>query len=353
MRLPMIPKLYVAGAIIALAFVVPGHADDMPLLKPVGAMNVAGDILGKNGKPAKDVSGMACMPGESAEKRCVLVNDENASAQFVRLAGSRLEPGKPIPLIAAKAPSDAIGQPPKPDCGRLKKFGEFDGEGITFGDGYFYVAGSHGCSRNSKGYRLSSFLLARFRAYPDQLPEAVELTYRVSDVLAAAKSAGSRFGKPLDAGSNGLNIEGIAFVAGKLWFGLRAPVDGSNAYLIGVVAAELFAPGNARWQGEPEVVALALGERHGIRDLSALPDGRLIVLSGPAQEQKIDYRLYIVDPAKPQTLGALGVIDAPKKGKAEVVTVLRATTESADIAVMFDGIRNGGGQIYRVAIPVR
>lgn len=350
---PMIAKLFVTAAICVTACVAPVIAEEFRRLQPIGAISVSGDLIGKNGKAAKDVSGMACMPGDSAEKLCVLVNDENSGAQFVRLAGATLRPGKVNPLIGGKAPADAFGQPPQPSCGKAKKFAEFDGEGVAFGDGYFYVVSSHGCSRNSEGYRLSSFLLARFRAYPDQLPSGAELTYRLSDALAAAKSVGSRFGKALDAGSNGLNIEGIAFVAGKLWFGLRAPVDGSNAYLIGVGAAEMFAPGNALWRGQPEVVALALGERRGIRDLTALPDGRLLVLSGPAQEQKLDYRLHIVDPAKPDTLRTIGIVDAPKKGKAEILTVLRATVESADIAVMFDSIKNGGGQIYRVAIPVR
>ncbi len=347
---PMISKLFVTAAICVTACVAPVSAEEVPRLKPIGVIGVTGDILGKKGKAAKDVSGMACMPGDSAEKLCVLVNDENSGAQFVRLAGATLRPGKVNPLIGGKAPADAFGQPPEPSCGKEKKFAEFDGEGVAFGDGHFYVVSSHGCSRNSEGYRLSSFLLARFRAYPDQLPSGAELTYRVSDVLAAAKSAGSRFGKALDAGSNGLNIEGIAFVARKLWFGLRAPVDGSNAYLIGVGAAELFAPGNARWQGQPDVVALALGERRGIRDLTALPDGRLLVLSGPAQEQKLDYRLHIVDPAKPDTLRTIGIVDAPKKGKAEVVTVLQENGGELVVAVLFDGVKNGGGALYRIRI---
>lgn len=345
---PMIAKLFVTAAICVTACVGPVIAEEFRRLQPIGAISVSGDLLGKNGKAAKDVSGMACRPGASAERFCVLVNDENSAAQFVRLAGSSLQPGKTIPLIGGKAPANAMGRRPEPSCGKEKKFAEFDGEGVAFGDGHFYVVSSHGCSRNSEGYRLSSFLLARFRAYPDLPPETVELTYRLSDALAAAKSVGSRFGKALDAGSNGLNIEGIAFVAGKLWFGLRAPVDGSNAYLIGVGATELFAPGNSRLQGDPEVVALALGERRGIRDLAALPDGRLLVLSGPAQEQKLDYRLHIVDPAKPDMLRAIGMVDAPKKGKAEVVTVLQENGGELVVAVLFDGVKNGAGALYRI-----
>jgi hypothetical protein len=41
------------------------------------------------------------------------------------------------------------------------KFKDLDGEAVAYANSYFYVAGSHGCSRNSFKFHPSAFLLVR------------------------------------------------------------------------------------------------------------------------------------------------------------------------------------------------
>ena len=319
-------------------------------LEPSAQLDVRGVIQGKKKrKPATDVSGMACRGSAQGERICLLINDENSAAQIVRLRDTVLTPGAMVELIGETPPKDALGAAPQSQCRKDGKFADFDGEGAAFAVGYFYIAGSHGCSRNKGEFRLSSFYLARVA-----LDEAgagarsVELTLRLSDVLRAAQPAGTRFARLLDAKTGGLNIEGIAVAGGTIWAGLRAPVDDGNAYIIGAPVSELFASGQEPWKGTPQVLTLPLGPHRGVRDLAALSDGRLLILSGPAQGQAIGYSLHIADPKKPQDIVALGALKAPGDAKAESVTILSENGGSLEILVMYDGPENGGGQFYRI-----
>lgn len=325
--------------------------DRAELLVPLARLSVNGEISGKDGGVAQDISGMACIPTAGSETLCLLINDENTSAQFVSLNGSELQPGAVLPIIGRAAPKNAVGTPPSITCAEVKKFADLDGEGVTYENRQFYVVGSHGCSRNSNSFRLSSFILARVSmAGTGETVKSTELTYRLSDVLVAAAQAGDRFGKHLDTAGNGLNIEGIAISGGKLWAGLRAPVDDGKAYLIGASIDELFAPGSAKWMGAPDVRILPLSAGRGIRDLASLSAGRLLLLSGPAQNQDIDYRLHLVDLNTSAPPILIGVLENVPYGKAEVVAVMRESRDTLEFIVMFDGVKNGGGLLYRATL---
>jgi hypothetical protein len=322
------------------------------LLVPHAQLSVRGMISGKGGAVAEDISGMACIPKSVSETLCLLINDENTSAQFVSLNGSVMQPGAALPIIGRAAPDNAVGTPPSITCGGVKKFADLDGEGVAYENLQFFVVGSHGCSRNSNSLRLSSFILARISmAGTDEKVKSVELTYRLSDVLVGAGQAGDRFGKPLDSAGNGLNIEGIAVSGSKLWVGLRAPVDDGKAYLIGAPIEELFAPGDGKWKGAPDVRILSLGAGRGIRDLASLSAQRLLVLSGPAQNQDIDYRLHLVDLKTSAPPLLIGVLENIPGGKAEVVAVMSESQDTLEFVVMFDSVKNGGGLLYRVKLP--
>jgi hypothetical protein len=338
---------------LALVSATPSFSQDgADVLVPLARLSVRGQISGKGGGAAEDISGMACMPKTGPETRCLLINDENTSAQFVSLNGSVLQPGAVLPIIGRVAPDNAVGTPPSITCAGVKKFSDLDGEGVAYGDQQFYVVGSHGCSRNSNNFRLSSFVLARVSmAGAGETVKSVELSYRLSDVLVAATQVGDRFGKPLDTVGNGLNIEGLAISGGKLWVGLRAPVDDGKAYLIGAPIRELFAPGDSKWIGVPDVRVLPLSAGRGIRDLASLSMDRLLLLSGPAQHQDIDYRLHMVDLKTSAPPILIGVLENVPGGKAEVVAVLGESPEILEFVVMFDSVKNGGGLIYRVKLP--
>ena len=151
--------------------------DRADLLVPIARLSVIGQISGKAGSAAEDISGMACIPKAGSDTLCLLVNDENTSAQFVGLNGSVLQPGAVLPLIGRTAPDHAVGTPPSISCGGVKKFADLDGEGVAYDNQQFYVVGSHGCSRNSNNFHLSSFILARVSlAGTGETVKSIELT---------------------------------------------------------------------------------------------------------------------------------------------------------------------------------
>jgi Protein of unknown function (DUF3616) len=328
---------------------------------------MGGTLAGKgDSRLAKDISGIACRSGmRGAALDCLVVNDESIAAQRVTIDGRTLVPGATVPLIGNALPKAAFGRLPAPDTcpNGSGQFGEFDGEGIAFAAtpnrGAFYVVGSHGCSRDKGKFRLSSFLLARLHINSNGELAPVELTWRLSSFLRAAKTVGNYFGRSLDAATQGLNIEGIAAVGDRLLFGLRAPSRDGDAFIIGVPIADLFAPGQGEAQETPQVFPVSLGANTGIRDMTALSDGRLLVLSGPTQDQKeVPYALALVtlrerpESAMVQWLGRLPeVMSGGEQAKAEGITILGRDNTGAHVLVLFDGLENGGPREFQVKLP--
>jgi hypothetical protein len=161
------------------------------------------------------------------------------------------------------------------------------------------------------------------------------------------------FGAALKA--EGLNIEGLAVIGGDLFAGLRAPLIDGKAVLVKVGIDALFAPGRAPLKAAPDVIPVALGDGAGIRDLAALPDGRLLALAGPTQNQTdVPFSLFKValpDGAATQiaTLAEERFEDrdgATRRAKAEGMVVLDA--DPLRILVFFDGPENGAPREYIV-----
>lgn len=321
---------------------------------------------------ATDISGMACVP-EGAPRKCLVINDENNNAQFVIIQDDRIEVGDTVPLIGDEEDGRTLGSPPQDICKGKPKFKNLDGEGVAYAAPYFYVVGSHGCGRKNGKFGLSSFILARVRVDARGQPvddagralarkdfaQAVETTYRVSDLLLRAGNTAKFFGRDLKS-ENGLNIEGVAVSGDTIWFGLRAPVrKGKKAYLVGGAIDDLFKPGNKRSKAEPEVVPLELDGR-GIRDLAALPDNRLLVVAGAPEGPEVTFRLLVVDPVKEKVTpiaplpAVKGRVDGETvTGKAEGVTVLDTAGDKAQIVVLFDGLANGAPHLADITIPPR
>lgn len=344
-RLALMPTALAAALLLAL----PASAKT---LKPVRNVEATEDFAGKKpDKAAKDVSGLACLPANGEERRCLLANDENRSAQFAILSKGRIKPADVLELIGDSPSPTALGAIPTSPCPTTGGYGEFDGEAVAYAAPYFYVAGSHGCSRNSSEFRLSSFQLARVKVDTTGNPIGqVELTYRLSDLLRRTGEVAPFFGKPLTDG-NGLNIEGIATAHDRLWIGLRAPSQNGRAFLLETNPDELFAPGNEPAQGTPTVISFPAGPNRGVRDLAALRDGRLLVLVGPAQEQDVPYGLLLLDPAAPQSPRDLGTLAPPRDAKAEVVTILEERPGRLRFLIGYDGVKNGRFQEYELQLP--
>jgi hypothetical protein len=87
-----------------------------------------GDLAGKKVDwEARDISGIACIdPPGSTTLRCLVVNDENRSAQFVTISGRKIVVGSQIRLVGNEPDTATVGVKPEVSCpGGKGEFGEF------------------------------------------------------------------------------------------------------------------------------------------------------------------------------------------------------------------------------------
>jgi hypothetical protein len=335
-----------------------------------------GVFAGRKGKAAKDISGIACRPRAGAGGiPCLVVNDESAFAQLATLRDGRLVAGPIVPLVGTeretrrRAAGDvsAIGSCPEGSG----NFGEFDGEGIAWspgpsGGGSYFVTGSHACGRQKAELKPSTHLLARIDVDSSGNHSPPSLTWRLGPALAAAGRVGDNYNKALNKDDQGLDIEGIAAVGDRLYFGLRAPSlpgcgptgESPCAFVVSAGAAELFDTAPAPDRPVPTHVArLALGEHVGIRDMAALPDGRLLLLTGPSQGQDVRSGIAVTTPSGEREwsvqwlLRGLRPLKGDGEAKAEGLAVLGVSGDTARVLVLFEDPANGGAQEHTLRLP--
>ncbi len=295
-----------------------------------------------------DISGIACADAPGIWPRnCLVAVDEGLQVQRATLSegesGYVLTPGDRLALFgfdgdAVKPPF--IGMPPTTACPEgVKKASELDAEGVAFAGGAYYVTGSHGCGRNNHAARLSAFLVARFA--PDAAKPA-EISFRLGEVLGALPELANQFGKDLDTG--GISIEGLAALGdpARLYFGLRSPTDGVDAYLVSVDAAALFTAGADLKPSLATIDLSQAGTAMGIRDLATV-DGepsRLLLLIGPATGEGGPYAFADYDVAD-GWLGPVSPLATPAAGKAEAVLLVDRLATKAKLLFLHDGVANG------------
>jgi hypothetical protein len=337
---------------------------------------IGGSIQDDHGNTSLNVSGVACVPPGPSRRLCVVIDDESRDAQVVFLTSAGLEPAGRIPMIRDKEPKGIVGSRPADEhCGAVGGFKDLDGEAVAFAEPFFYVVGSHGCSRKTDKFHLSSFITARFRLdengflvrpdgkqlAPDKDPsKAVQTTFRVGDELADSSKIQDWFARPLQGKSEGMNIEGAAVFDGKLYVGLRAPSTAGVAWVVAAPLKDLFfPPDSTRLSVPPMVTAWPLGDEIGIRDLSPLPDGRVVVLSGPTLEDpETPFELWTARfDLDGGGLKKLGKVEdrffdengERKRAKAEAVLPIAAVGDHVRVIVFFDGLPNGGPIEYYTA----
>ena len=341
---------------------------------PRRAFAVEGAFQTADRPPARDLSGIACKPAPegAAQRLCLVVNDRERFAQIATLVEGRIIPGPTVAMVGDQPSGTTIGAPPQRmacSAGEVA-FSDLDGEAVAYAEPYFYVLGSHGCSRRRE-FHPSRFILARVRiddqgravdeagreaASPADALRLVETTYRLSEVLRAAEPVGAHLGQDL-AEASGLNVEGLAVVGGTLYAGLRAPSLEGHAYVVGTDLEPLFTPDAPL---VPRIIPLALGRDTGIRDLAPLPDGRLLVLAGPAQDQlDVNFALFALD-LRDGGLIRLTALDDPAgtctpcpravSGKPEAVLPLSRDGDRLRILILFDSLPNGAPCEYSVPL---
>lgn len=317
-----------------------GQESDAPRVLEAG-ITVAGHF-GAYGEPSEDLSGLACdWQREGVPMRCLAIEDEGQQAQWAFFDGAILRAGQRFDLLGVGAP---LGTPPDGICAESDTDSdELDGEGAAYSDGIFYVTGSHGCSRYGDAYRPASFVVARI-APDDPVGEirpgtvAIATSHRLSGMMRRDPALAPFFGTSLLA-ANGLTIEGLAVDGERMVFGLRAPAIDGAAFLFETSATALFSPDIV---GPGRSVRVSLGADTGIRDLAFLPDGRLLILSGSAQEQDVPYRIHLRTDDGAVT--ELATVDAWPGGKAEAMAIVGMAANVATVMILFDGLSDGSPQ---------
>jgi len=336
-------------------------SDSLKILKPTRIYQITAPFTDDNGEVATNISGLACMPADATSSTCLVIDDQGRFAQIAHIGNGQVAAGARLPLIGRQPSRNTVGQPPADiRCSDSeRKFRDLDGEAAAYAAPFFYVVGSHGCSRHKNKFRSSSFILARIpeRQVADHVTSdartfdssAVETTYRLSEVLAAAPRIRPYFTQDLMS-ANGVNVEGITVVGGKLFAGLRAPTLDGKAFILAINVNRLFderAPIN---EGDVQTISVSIGADRGIRDLARLNDGQLLILSGPAQDAPVPFEIHVFD-IKAETSTLLGALDAlpdAPAAKAEAISVLSLRGNAVDVLVMFDGLPSGGPREYTI-----
>ena len=358
--------LLIASAMLAAFAVRESSAADAPI---VTKLNVTGKFKATNDKP-RGISGMACLgKAADAKRECLVINDEESFGEIVTLTKDGVATtGETIDLVD----KDIRGEAQNPNCknkhgvvAKPEELGELDGEGIAIVGTTVYVASSHSCTGGGK-YKPSSFLLVRFQAksatnFKEGSSPEVERSWRLADVLLGSdiSNVNGGYGKPKGEGTN---IEGIAVIDGRLYAGLRTPTGSSEAYIVSAPVKELFEPGPGRLDTKlVKSFPVELGANTGIRDLAALPSGRLLILAGPSVAQaEVEYKLWLLEkPVAGAAKKLLATVTTATKdkdgelGKAETVTVEEEAADELKLLVLYDNLNEGEPTRYEIKLGTK
>lgn len=196
-----------------------------------------------------------------------------------------------------------------------------DMEGITYGDGYFYVTGSQGDPKDG-----DKNAIARFKFDTgSQTAKGIEIVPNFRDFLRSnvpeLQAEGDNKAK-----EGGLNIEGLAWdlKRNRLLLGLRSPQMGGNAVIIPLVlknpGAELSAE-NLR-VADPSPIQLPL-EGLGIRDIQydSRLDSLLIIAGAPEHhDKKLGFKLWQWNGETMDASGLHALSDLDREMKPEGLT---------------------------------
>jgi hypothetical protein len=236
---------------------------------------------------------------------------------------------------------------------------EVDMEGAASDSQYIYVVGSHSLHRkeaDDDGKRKNRNRTPKAKPHEDSYSlfrltlddhGQISNSERISlaGILAADKTLGPYTQIP--GKENGVDVEGIAVKDGVLHVGFRGPVLRGN--LTPILSFEFDDPASYT------VNFLPL-EGRGIRDLTAVEDGFLI-LTGPMGEEDGEYKLYHWSGSDfaSQSVGLddrlmlLGDVDAKGDAKPEGIAPVDETADEWRVLLVCDG--DSAGRELVVARP--
>jgi|GEM_PF-441047 len=278
----------------------------------------------------EDLSGGAAMGGSHG----FVVSDETRAVQAIVIdaANGKVKSGLSIDL------SNETGS-------------EFDLEGIAAApaESCYYATGSHGVSRKKDKVEPDRSLVFQIAvdASSGRVREGGVERASLRPSLKADPVLSAALDKSVSGG--GLDIEGIAWKAGALFFGLRAPLPEGASMVVEVDAAALFRVGK---KTELKRHSLSLGKGDGVSDIASLREG-FLVLSGPSQSEDDSprgeghSRLHYWAGSGSDPI-MLGEVTPPGAGKAEAIMVLRDDEAAIEVLVFHDGVKNGAPTLWRI-----
>ena len=312
-------------------------------------------------KTRQSVSGMACNFDARQRRICLIAFDEGAQARYAYVGDKALLPDAEPVLLRDTAE-------------------ELDAEGAATDGQYFYLTGSHSARRSDCASNTGSRHVLRFRLDPATgralRPPAGSASGALVDyadsgrlwaIMQAQPGLAPHVGErkclgaeppdkaPALAGQQGVNIEGLAVQAGRLYFGFRGPALQGVAQVLAVDADALFSL-DAAQGSRPTLTRLALGPNRGIRDMVAVKTGFLL-LAGPDDSPASQGAGWVVawwngQPAEGRVvqpkvlatldLGGVNLRSCDKELKPEAMTVLEETPVAYRLLVLSDGMCDGG-----------
>ncbi|MCA1510186.1 DUF3616 domain-containing protein [Bradyrhizobium sp. NBAIM01] len=326
----------------ALGIVVSAVAATSCLARADNGWPVKHELIGKDGKKSRDVSGIACTAEHGFPRYCLVIDDNLQEAQFVTLKQGKLVAGEPAKLI---------------DNTFKRKPLELDGEGVAFGGGWYYVIGSHGHPRDKKHkldpIRDAEEIRARIRASsqvvrfrPDEkhsIAVDIERTPRLREIIASDQVLTPYLDKRLE--DNGLTIEGGAVKEGRLYAGFRGPIlEDTRAAIVSVEIDTLFGGRGTAHQ----LFQLPLDGR-GVRDLTTHGD-LILILAGPAKDGAGTYAVYSWD-GRTENVKLLAELSFQSSRKPEALLPLTKRGLELRVLILFDGDKDGAPTPVNVTAP--
>jgi hypothetical protein len=289
---------------------------------------------------ALDISGIA-----SADMRhCIVGSDESFYIQpgIIDSTTRRIESRRPVSLIPTT---------------EADKNTEIDIEGVAWceEDSSYYITGSHGLGKKKGDFQSARNTLFQvpYLGHKGEIdPTAIRRT-SLLPLLEKIPEIAPQIQKPLQ--HNGLNIEGLTASGGLLYIGLRAPNIDGRGLVIAIDPAAAFDGADI----PPRVHTVELGNGRGIREISAIRSGFLILTGNASAEasKKIpdsqapgpDDRFEILhwNPADGSRVSLLG--ELPRNGgKAESLLILEENADAVTFIVIFDGLPGGAPVTIRM-----
>ena len=245
-----------------------------------------------------------------------------------------------------------IALPLESDGGKL----EVDIEGVAFSpdEQAYFVVGSHGLGKKKGDFQPDRHSIYRVPVDPETGLVKKEGIRRGSLLpwLEKTPVIAPHVKQPLQ--QNGLNIEGLTWAKGKLYFGLRAPNQDGQGLVIELATGELFG-------GQPaplKVHAIPVARDRGIREIAAVRDGFVLITGNasaeaskkipvtvaPGPDTRFELLFWNGRDAAVQKIGRL----PENGGKGEALLVLDDADAHVDLLVVFDGLLGGEPMSVRI-----